>query len=535
MRPIRYVSPRRIARPRRWRVLLVTALILASATGARGASIAESVRLAVATNPQIEQVRAQRRVVDEELRGARAGLRPSIDIRSTLGPEYLNTPSTRDRGPESTESAERLQATARLTLAQRLFDGYETRSRINRQLARVDSAAYRVRDTTELLAADAVEAHLEVMRNRFLVELNERNIEAHRRILGQVRDLERGQAAGIGDVRQAEGRLATAEDNVASARGTLANALATYERIVGERPGELEAGPPPVGALPGSPEEAAAAASVRSPSVLAAAASVDAATAELRGSRAGFYPRVDLELSADAGSNTSGQTGSDTRASALLVMRYNFYRGGGDVAREREAFNRMSESRATLAQARRLAEEDARISYNAYRTAIARSAANRDRAEAQRRSRDAYLAEFEIGRRELLDVLDAENELFIARTSLLTAEFVERFAVYRVLATLGALLETLDIAAPAEEISIWRTPEMVQTPERIEAKSRAPSDPAAQPWRLGDAAIGAPPEGADDAARAAGSNSGRGPRALPTRRPAAAPRRGVVSRRRAAR
>jgi adhesin transport system outer membrane protein len=476
-------------------------LLVALAGAAEAASVVDSVREALATNPQVEQVRAQRRTADEELRGARAGLRPSIDVRATLGPEYLNTPSTRDRGSGSTDSAERIQATTRLTLSQRLFDGFETRSRVDRQLARVDSLAYRVREVTDLLAADAVEAHLEVMRNRALVELNERNVEEHRRILGQVRDLERAQVVGIADVRQAEARLATAEDNLAAARGNLANAFVAYERIVGAPPGALTAEAPPVAAVPGSAEEAARAASVESPSVRAAAAAVDAVAADLRGSRSGFFPRLDLELSADAGSDTNGQTGSSTQAAALLVMRYNLYRGGGDVAREREALSRMNEARATLAQARRLAEEDAKVSYNAWRTAIARSAANRDRAEAQRLTRDAYLAEFEIGRRQLLDVLDAENELFLARTSLVTAEFTERFAVYRILAALGSLLDTLEIVVLRDEGTPDRSAARARTPERIGEEGR---------FLAGGAAAG-PTRGAPAAASAAPG--------LPARRP----------------
>src|SRR5690349_4880279 len=103
-------------------------------------------------------------------------------------------------------------------------------------------------------------------------------------------------------------------------------------------------------------------------------------------------------------------------------MRYNLFRGGADVAREREAFHRVNESRASLERARRKAEEDARVSYNALETARARTIALRARAEAQRRTRDAYAQQFEVGQRDLLDVLDAENELFLSRIALVTAQ-----------------------------------------------------------------------------------------------------------------
>jgi hypothetical protein len=67
----------------------------------------------------------------------------------------------------------------------------------------------------------------------------------------------------------------------------------------------------------------------------------------------------------------------------------------------------------------------------------------RARVEAQRLARDAYASQFDIGTRDLLDLLDAENELLVSRATLATAEYTERFAVYRVLATVGRMLDAL--------------------------------------------------------------------------------------------
>jgi adhesin transport system outer membrane protein len=77
-------------------------------------------------------------------------------------------------------------------------------------------------------------------------------------------------------------------------------------------------------------------------------------------------------------------------------------------------------------------------------------------ADAQRATRDAYAQQFILGQRTLLDLLDAENQLFIARSNLTTAVYMERFAVYRVLTVLGDLLVTLDIDRPKESINVYR-------------------------------------------------------------------------------
>ena len=108
----------------------------------------------------------------------------------------------------------------------------------------------------------------------------------------------------------------------------------------------------------------------------------------------------------------------------------------------------------------------------------------RAEAEAQRRTRDAYAGQFELGLRDLLDVLDAENQLFNARVALTTAEYTERFAVYRVLAVVGTLLDTLEVTRPREVISIYRTPADVQTPEAVASKSPQLLEPRAEPRPL---------------------------------------------------
>ena len=181
-------------------------------------SISETVRAAVETNPEIDVVSADRRAVDQELRQARGGLLPSVDLQASAGGEWTDSPTTRGTpGNDSTLS----RYDSQLTLSQMLFDGFETASEIARQKSRVDSAAYRVEEAAEFVALDAIEAHLDVLRNQAIVELNLANIEAHRRILSQVRDLADSGAGDIADVRQTEARLATAQENLAVSQGAL--------------------------------------------------------------------------------------------------------------------------------------------------------------------------------------------------------------------------------------------------------------------------------------------------------------------------
>jgi outer membrane protein, adhesin transport system len=464
--------------------LLASVAMLVGQGALEAGTLEETIRAALATNPEIGVVREDRRAVDQELRQARALRMPQVDVRAAAGPEFTNSPTTRGRasrpaGGSSGTTLMRLES--QLTLQQMLFDGFSTQSEIDRQTARVDSAAYRVQEAAEFIALNSVEAHLDVLRNEQLVELAADNIASHERILGQVSELERLGRIGIADVRQGESRFANSRQVLAVAEGNLLDARARYQAVVGQEASALLRPAPPVHELPASSQAAAMLASVHSPTVFIAASDVDVAQAEITGSRAGFYPRFDIEAGVGANENIDGVRGSNVGASALLVMRLNLFRGGADIAREREAFARFNEARQELARARRNAEEEARLSYNALTTARARTAALRDQVEAQRLTRDAYLSQFEVAQRTLLDVLDAENEYFITRSALVTAELTQEFAVYRVLAVAGRMLEALAIDQPPETISIWRGPDDVHTDQSIEGKTGPVRHPFEEP------------------------------------------------------
>ena len=300
--------------------------LLLSSTGLFATTLEDSILMALETNPDVGAVQANRMAIDQELRQARALYLPSIDLRAAAGPQYTNSLGTRGRGtrPEGGNASSTLVTMeSQLTLTQMLFDGYATKSEVERQLARTDSAAYRVDEAAEFIALDAIEVHLDVLRNLILVEQAKENLVAHEAILGRVRQGERQGGGSIADVRQTEARLAAARNVLATADGNLRDARARYRRVTGDDAHELETSTAPIFALPEGPETAAAKAATSSPTVRIAKADIDVAKAELRGSRAGYYPRFDLELGTGANKQIDGIVGSEVQAEALVVMRYN--------------------------------------------------------------------------------------------------------------------------------------------------------------------------------------------------------------------
>jgi adhesin transport system outer membrane protein len=61
----------------------------------------------------------------------------------------------------------------------------------------------------------------------------------------------------------------------------------------------------------------------------------------------------------------------------------------------------------------------------------------------------SYTEQFRVGRRSLLDLLDAQNTEYSATVAMETARYASLFAQYRVLAATGHLLEAFGVERPA--------------------------------------------------------------------------------------
>ena len=99
-------------------------------------------------------------------------------------------------------------------------------------------------------------------------------------------------------------------------------------------------------------------------------------------------------------------------------------------------------------------EQSVRLSWNALETVRRQMSYFEEYAASAEKTRDAYQQQFNFGQRTLLDLLDSENELFRARIALTNAQYDEIFTMYRLLNSMGLLLESLEIIAPAAATTV---------------------------------------------------------------------------------
>lgn len=426
-----------------WAALAVSAALLWQP--ARAQSLDEAVSATLATNPEVLIDAYRRQALDYAVKQARGGYGPKVDLTLGVGREWSENISTR---PGSETLTRRESA---LTLTQMLYDGYATKSAVERSEAQVVAAAHRVAGTSERIALRVVEVYLEVLRRQELLQLTRENLVSHETVYEQIKLRSDSGVGRRADTEQIQARLALAQANLASAEANLREANIAFLRVTDQAPEALQnPGDCPCERYPASTEEALRFAVSNHPLLRATAADYDAALAEEQAARAPFHPRLDLEAGTGLNDNLDGVAHRNQEAYAMLRMNYNAYRGGADQARVAQTKYLTEASIAVVERVRREVEESTRLSWNAMETAQARIPRLKAHVEATARTRDAYAKQFTLGQRTLLDLLDSENELYVARSDYLDGLYQQRFAGYRLMADMGRLLDTLGVA-PREE------------------------------------------------------------------------------------
>lgn len=410
-------------------------------------TLRDAVAVGVLTNPETSSVSNNRRATDEELKQAKALYLPSVDLQADTGWEYTYS----DPKGENDASESLLKGQASLTLTQMLFDGFETMYENSRQNWRVRSASHRVRETSEFVGLDVVEAYLEVVRQRELLAIAEENTRQHQDIYGQIADATGAGRSTQADVEQTKARVAAARAQEANVRQALHTAEANFRKAVGDAPQQdLKRPGKPQGVLWNNVDEQVKMTLTQSPTLDIFEADVNVAEAEQKGSGSTLYPQLDLQLNANTGRNTSGVEGDAAGASALVVMNWNLYRGGGDIARTREFVYRHAQAKDQRNKAARSIENDVRQTWASMVAARDRAAQFRSQSDANAMVVQAYKDQFNLDRRTLLDVLDSQNEWFVSRSNQINNEYLEMFAAYRLAALEGKLLPSLGVAYPKE-------------------------------------------------------------------------------------
>jgi len=420
---------------------IATLLVAGTAHAQSSDPLRLTVEQAVNSNPEVTaRFNAYRAAVDG-VDLARSGYLPKLDLTANVG---RDSDRITTRSPE-TENLNRREAG--LTLTQVLWDGMGTRNDVARsghdRLARY----FELLDVTEQTALEAARAHFDVQRYRRLVQLAEDNYVQHRYAYLQIQSrFKAGVGRGV-DLEQAGARVALAESNLTTEVANLHDVTARYQRVVGVTPPkDLPTVPLLKNGVPATPAEAMNTAVRQSAAISASIESLRSVRAVVDGRKSLYQPRVEARLRGTAGRNVDAIADRTRDTAAEVVLSWNLYNGGADQARVRQQTNLLSQSADLRDKACRDTRQTTAIAYNDTRK-LADQLVSLDRNTiAIEKARDAYRQQFDIGQRSLLDLLNAENEVYTARRAYANAEYDLGFAYARTQAAMYQLNAQLGVS-----------------------------------------------------------------------------------------
>lgn len=451
-------------------MLLAGCVIAPTSSGAL--TLKEAMAVTLESNPEIGQASQNREAIEFELRQARGLYLPSLDLEASAGARDLDNTSRRGVGIED----DPLYPTEiGVVLTQKLFDGGGRRAELERQAARVDSAAFRVLERSETLGLQVVREYLEIMLQAQIVEESRRNIGFHQQVLSDIGSLITGGTLTEADRQQGQERLLAAQARAKEAQEELEAAKTRFLTLVGKPFSNASMPASMASALPKSLDAAIGQARVNNPRIKIANADIDVADAQIDAARSNMYPDIFLEGRARTGNDIDGAEGRTSDLQARIVAKWNLYRGGIDIANEQEQIRRASEQRLVLHQSFREVEEAVRISWDRRVRQMDLAATLRQQAASNGQLVNSYRDQMAVGRRSLLDVLGAQNSRYTVNVLAKTAEYASRFAEYRLLAATGSLLSTMNLHAAKQSDAYARKEFNVPETAPTETYRRLPS------------------------------------------------------------
>ena len=417
------------------RKIFTGSLLAGLLTGAASAdTLREALVSAYNTNPTLTAQREALKATDAGVAIAKSQGRPQIS--GTVG---LNRDLTRSgildngtsRGPTLSTSVD---------VSYPLFNGGAVRNSIQAAKARVEAGRGTLRGVEGDVFTQAVAAYMDVIRDRSVVELNQNNVRVLETNLEATRDrFEIGDVTRT-DVAQSEARLQLGRSQLAISQGNLTASEANYRAVIGHAPGVL-APPPPLPPLPATADEAVKIALVDNPDLVAVTRSAAAAGYDVRVAEAGRLPTISavaggtyVNALADHQANIPN-TGSNT--SLGLSARVPIYQGGLPSARVRQTRALEGQLLEQVVGTERNVISQTRSAFAAYDADQKAIQASTIAVQANELALEGTRAENTVGTRNVLDVLNAEQELLQSQVSLVTAKRDAYVAGFQLLNAMG--------------------------------------------------------------------------------------------------
>lgn len=406
-------------------------------------SLLEVYELARENDPQFQADFYGKQATDERYYQARAALLPQVSLNARQS-EIAQDIVSSDNDVFGSGSTDYPTTVYGASIDQSIYD-YSRWAAFDKAKLEIKQAASELeiaRQDLFLRVAERYFTALALHENLTFLRAEKASVEASledvrvRREQGLVREIE---------LLDAQARYLQVQARELDVVNRLRDALNALAEVTGEFPEELKV----IGDQltlespdPASMEAWQSIARERSPRLKASSLARDVAMQDVKVRQGGHYPTLDLSINYDS-NETEGSLfggGSEVETQDISVaLNVPVYSGGLVSSQVREGEQLINLSEARLDQVRREVNRTVQSSYQGIVTAIARTRALRESLRANLRIVETRQVGYDSGITPLLDLLDAERDLFFARSELASARYDYLMSVLRLKHAAGVL------------------------------------------------------------------------------------------------
>ena len=410
-----------------------------SANHVQAVTVEEGIKQVLSTHPIVQERLKNYRATVQDLEISNSAYFPTLDLVSSVG-----RARTKSRISEfNTEDYNFYENS--LILTQNIFSGFSTVNQVDFQQQRILAAANNYIEKSNDVALDLVNVYIQVLLNKELLVTAKENIVNNQQIFQKVQVLYENGHTTVSEVEKIQSSLALAESNFVVQENNLMDARFHLQRILGYLPQVESLSTPSFDTeLPKTLRQAANIAILHNPSILTSNHNVNAAQLLHKERKHSYYPQVDFQLSHNLNDNSDvygdlyGGKVNETRAG--ITLSWNLFSGGADKAKVQQQVSAINQEYQLRDDLRRQVVESLELSWSAYTMVDKQLALLIKYRDYSRSTLKHYEEEYDFGRRTLLDLLAAQNDVVSAKNEIITAQFNRLFAKYRIHDAMGTML-----------------------------------------------------------------------------------------------
>jgi len=400
---------------------------------------AQSLRTVVSdvldTNPLVKSRLHHYEVIKANIDIAEAGYYPTLNLESSSGRKTTG----RINNNVITETYNVFQNSLRLK--QHIFDGFSTNETVRYQKMRTLSASYNYLSTVNDIALKVVISYIEIEKEKALLKNSQLNVQHNDMTYKKVQKSYKSGLSTFSEVSKIHASLSLARSNLMLQKNKLHTAKHKFKRVVGiHTDPEVLAKIPSKLSLPKNEKEAETYAMEYSPVILAGKYNIQGAKALYRESKSAFYPKVDLELSQSYNENYNEYIGTDDRTQGLIVVSYNLYNGGADEAKKLQSLSKIDQEVSLVNDLKREVALNIQLAWSSYQLALEQMPFIKLYQKESKKTLKLYSSEYQLGKRSLLDLISAENDLKRANDERIYARYGLLQAKYSIMHAMGLII-----------------------------------------------------------------------------------------------